>query len=117
MTDDHNANINTYLECSKVSDVPYARWWKLPTVCLVAYDSVCNYYASLATVPQNGSWLYCTISCLLHVPACAQIDLDGLNVTAEYQDVTPTVSSDISPPIITAIGGYYTKIAVRSSGR
>lgn len=45
-----------------------------------------------------------------------QIDLDGLNVTAEYQAVTPTISSDISPPIITAVGGYYTKIAVRSSG-
>eukprot|EP00752_Nemacystus_decipiens_P002207 g2098.t1 len=41
-----------------------------------------------------------------------EVDLDGLNVTAEYQAITPTVSSDISSPIITAVGGYYTKLAV-----
>lgn len=43
----------------------------------------------------------------------AQVDIDGLTVTAEYQAIQPTLDSDMSPPRITAVGGYYTKIAVR----
>ncbi|CAM9259092.1 unnamed protein product, partial [Hapterophycus canaliculatus] len=40
------------------------------------------------------------------------IDGDGLKVTAEYQARNITLSSDILPPTIIAVGGYYTRLAV-----
>lgn len=46
----------------------------------------------------------------------AQIDVDGLTVTAEYQVRNATRSGDISPPTIIALGGYYTRLAVRKGG-
>ncbi|CAM9771595.1 unnamed protein product, partial [Scytosiphon promiscuus] len=40
------------------------------------------------------------------------IDVDGLTVRAEYRARNTTLSSDISPPTIIAVGGYYTRLAV-----
>lgn len=41
-----------------------------------------------------------------------KVDVEDLTVTVSYKAITPTVTSDISPPVVTAVGGFYTKLAV-----
>ena len=46
-----------------------------------------------------------------------QIDADGMSVKAEYQLKKAKYSGSLSPPVVTAVGGYYTKLAVRNGPR
>lgn len=46
-----------------------------------------------------------------------QINADGMSVKAEYQVKKARFSGSLSPPVLTAVGGYYTKLAVRNGSQ
>lgn len=51
------------------------------------------------------------------LPPLSQVDADDITVTAEYSKLTPKVNDDMAPPVITGIGGYFTKLMVSCSWR
>ncbi|CAM9247557.1 unnamed protein product [Ectocarpus sp. 12 AP-2014] len=61
----------------------------------------------VVTYPDNSTDI-------VNVPALnnLRVDVDGLTIAAEYQVLAPVFVGDMSTPVITAIGGFYTKIAV-----